>query len=70
MTALRPGRFAVPAFAAVTLLGGCGGNSVGPLDELPRELSAAELRLVEADNAFAWKIFREINNQEVPDTWN
>jgi serpin B len=35
----------------------------GPLEELPRELSVAETKLVEADNRFALKLFREVNLQ-------
>jgi serpin B len=40
------------------------GESFGPIDELPRELSVAELKLVDADNRFAFKLFREVNAQE------
>jgi serine protease inhibitor len=36
----------------------------GPIDELPRELSIAEGKLIEADNGFAFELFREINEQE------
>jgi serpin B len=51
---------------AIVILG-CG-DSVGPIDgpitSLPRELSIAEESLIEADNTFALKLFREINLQE------
>ncbi len=40
------------------------GDSFGPIDELPRELSLAESKLVEADNRFAFRLFREVNAQE------
>jgi len=42
---------------------GCG-DSQGPIIELPRELSVAEGKLVEADNKFAFKLFREVNEQD------
>ncbi len=44
------------------LIAGCDG-SFGPLGELPRELSLAESNLIEADNRFALKLFREINRE-------
>ena len=40
----------------------------GPIKQLPRELTAAEQSLIEADNRFAFKLFREINAQEDPGT--
>ncbi len=40
----------------------------GPLTQLPRELTPAEQSLIEADNRFAFKLFREINAQEDPGT--
>lgn len=43
---------------------GCGGEPLGPLSALPRELTVAERQLVQADNAFAFSLFREINRQE------
>jgi serpin B len=45
------------------LIAACG-ESFGPISELPRELSVAEGKLVDADNRFAFKLFREINEQE------
>lgn len=42
----------------------CGGDVLGPLTGLPRALSVAEQQLVQADNAFAFSLFREINRQE------
>ena len=35
---------------------------------MPRSLSQAELALIEADNAFALKLFREIEAQEAIDS--
>jgi len=49
--------------SAGALVAGCG-ESFGPIDDLPRELSLAEGKLIEADNRFAFKLFREINDQE------
>jgi serine protease inhibitor len=46
------------------LLAACGGEPAGPLGGLPRELSVAERQLVDADNAFAFSLFREINAGE------
>ena len=51
------------AVAAAGLLTTCG-ESLGPIEDLPRELSIAEGKLIEADNRFAFKLFREINAQE------
>jgi serine protease inhibitor len=51
------------AVGAAALLASCG-ESFGPIDQLPRELSIAEGKLIEADNTFAFKLFREINQQE------
>lgn len=53
-------------FATVgcVLFAACG-DSFGPITELPRELSIAEGKLVDADNRFAFKLFREINEQDV-----
>jgi serpin B len=40
----------------------------GPIENLPRELSVAESKLVDADNSFALKLFQEVNLQEDPGT--
>ncbi len=40
------------------------GDALAPIENLPRELSIAEAKLVDADNRFAFKLFREINAQE------
>jgi len=40
------------------------GESLGPIDELPRELTLAESKLIDADNRFAFKLFREVSTQE------
>ena len=42
---------------------GCDG-SVGPIGDLPRELSIAESNLIDADNRFAFKLFQEVNRFE------
>jgi serpin B len=39
------------------------GGPADPIEQLPRDLSTAELGLIEADNAFALKVFKEINAQ-------
>jgi len=44
------------------VLTSCG--DLGPIAELPRQLTAAEVKLVDADNRFAFKLFREVNAQE------
>ena len=46
------------------LAAACGGNGFEPIVELPRALTAAESQLVEADNRFAFKLFREVNAEE------
>ena len=48
------------------VLTACG--EFGPLEDLPRELSIAETKLIEADNRFALKLFREVNAQSDPGT--
>ena len=50
--------------AAGCILATACGNSVGPITQLPRELSIAEGKLVDADNRFAIKLFREVNEQD------
>lgn len=40
------------------------GPNDGPITALPRELSVAEGKLIQADNAFALKLFREISAAE------
>ena len=42
------------------------GDGFGPITELPRALTTAEQALVEVDNRFALKLFREIAAQEQP----
>ena len=46
------------------MLATCGGEPFGPITELPRELTSAELRLIEVDNSFALKLFREIDARD------
>jgi len=50
--------------ALTSVLIACGTGSLDPITALPRELSVAEQHLIEADNAFAFSLFREINRQE------
>ena len=49
--------------AVAATVAACGGE-FGPINDLPRELSVAEQALVDADNRFAFKLFREIVAQE------
>ena len=61
----------LPLVGLITLIGiSCHSDPTGPgsppalIVELPRSLSQAELDLIEAGNAFALKLFREIDAQE------
>ncbi len=61
----------LPLAGLITLIAiSCHGDPMGPgsppslITELPRSLSQAELDLIEAGNAFALKLFREIDAQE------
>ncbi len=59
----------VPVIGFAVACGG-GGNSLGPMgpiEVLPRELTAAELALVESDNSFAMRLFRAVDAQANPD---
>lgn len=57
--------FRLIAVLAVTVpLARCGGEPLGPIDNLPRDLSSAELRLIAVNNSFALKLFREVNTQD------
>ena len=40
------------------------GDSAGPIDNLPRQLTVAETQLVETDNRFAFKLFQEVNQAQ------
>lgn len=54
-------------FSLVTLLvaaGACGEGLLQPIVDLPRQLTVAEEKLVEADNRFAFKLFRQVNIDE------
>ena len=57
----------LPPFAVVILIASCDGISAPdenvPITSLPRELSVAEGKLIEADNRFAFKLFRAINDE-------
>jgi serine protease inhibitor len=50
-----------PILAIALSLGAACGDALGPITELPRELSVAERELIQADNRFAFKLFREVN---------
>ena len=45
------------------VVAGCG-ESFEPITELPRQLSVAEGKLIEADNRFAFELFRAVNQFE------
>lgn len=49
------------------LAAGCGAGGLEPIVELPRALTTAETQLVEADNRFAFKLFREVNARDDPE---
>jgi serpin B len=57
------------AIATAGLVTACA-DGIGPdptpktITELPRDLSVAEGQLIEADNSFAFKLFKEVNEQE------
>jgi serpin B len=54
-----------PFLLLLPLAAACGGaDRFAPIEELPRPLTTAELQLVDADNRFAFKLFREVNAQE------
>ena len=44
------------------------GESLSPIQDLPRPLSVAEQGLIDADNRFAFNLFREIRNLSNPDS--
>ncbi len=65
----------LPLVGLITLIAiSCFGDPTGPgpapelITVLPRSLSHAELSLIEADNAFALKLFQEIAAQQAPDS--
>jgi serpin B len=53
--------------ASASLVRCGGGDPLGPITELPRELSVAERQLIEVDNRFGLKLFREVNTQDTTD---
>ncbi len=65
----RPSRAiaVLPVLAVPSLMACAVGDVFGPITELPRELTVAETKLVEADNRFAFTLFRAINDHENPD---
>ncbi len=48
------------AAAAVLTLTGCAEEPLGPITELPRDLSVAELRVIGGSNTFAFDLLREL----------
>lgn len=48
-------------------LAACGDEPLEPLTALPRALTVGEQKLIEANNRFAFNLFREVNRQEDPD---
>jgi serine protease inhibitor len=51
----------LPALALLAgLAAGCSGDPLGPITELPRELTLAELRVIDGSNAFAFDLLREL----------
>ncbi|HEX9633458.1 MAG TPA: serpin family protein [Gemmatimonadales bacterium] len=55
----------IPFLFLLPLAAACGGSGgFEPIEELPRPLTTAETQLVDADNRFAFKLFREVNAQE------
>ncbi len=46
----------------------CGGESLGPLNGLPRELTLAEQKLITTTNRFAFDFFKEVVRQGNPDS--
>jgi len=57
--------FSLAAIGSSGLLAACSdGTGPNPITDLPRQLSVAEGELIEADNTFAFKLFKEINEQQ------
>ena len=54
---------AVVLASTAVIISACDG-SIETITELPRQLSAAETELIAADNRFAFKLFRAINESE------
>lgn len=59
---LRHLRF--PLIALMAGVGACGEGLLEPILDLPRQLTVAEEQLIEADNRFAFKLFRQVNADE------
>jgi serpin B len=59
-------RFA--AVALLAILAACGDPMASDITGLPRPLTQAEVALVRADNAFAFKVFQAIANSAGPDS--
>jgi serine protease inhibitor len=53
-------RFRSTACAAVVILAGCGEDPIEPITSLPRDLTVAELKVVDGSNAFAFDLLREL----------
>ncbi|MBI3081667.1 MAG: hypothetical protein HYY94_01895, partial [Gemmatimonadetes bacterium] len=46
----------------------CGGEPLGPLNGLPRELTLGERKLIATNNRFAFNFFKEVVRQGEPDS--
>ena len=62
MTLTSVSRILIPAALATLACSDSSGPGAEPIDALPRQLTAAEQKLVAGSNSFAFDLFREINN--------
>ena len=62
MTLTSVGRILIPAALATLACSDSSGPGADPIDALPRQLTAAEQKLVAGSNSFAFDLFREVNN--------
>ena len=62
MTLTSVSRILIPAALATLACSDSSGPGAEPIDALPRQLTAAERKLVAGSNSFAFDLFREINN--------
>ena len=65
---MRRSRHSLPGFALLFVLASCSGEPpTAPLTKLPRALTGSESGIIEADNRFAFSLFRETLAQEPAD---
>jgi serine protease inhibitor len=62
MTLTSVSRILIPAALATLACSDSSGPGADPIDALPRQLTAAEQKLVAGSNSFAFDLFREVNN--------